>query len=76
MLKVKSICPGCGLCLPACPTGALMLKDGKAAVVGSCVECGLCVDVCPVKALVIEQEKKPVVETTKEVKKRGENSRV
>lgn len=70
MLKIKNTCPGCGLCLPACPTGALKLENGKAVIAGECIECGLCLPACPVKALSIEQEAKPP-ETTKEVKKRG-----
>jgi len=44
-------CTGCGLCLPACPFGALTL-DGTARVVEvRCAGCGVCVQVCPQGAL-------------------------
>lgn len=65
MLKVKSTCPGCGLCLSVCPTGALKLKKGRVILAGDCVECGLCLAACPVKALTL------VVDDRREVNRRA-----
>ncbi|PKN20207.1 MAG: hydrogenase, partial [Deltaproteobacteria bacterium HGW-Deltaproteobacteria-22] len=41
-------CPeNCGACLGACPTGALHLENGKAALdLGRCLFCGACATAC------------------------------
>jgi len=51
-------CTGCGLCVPACPTDALAVKDDKAQdkrtlflSYGDCIFCGLCEPVCPYQAV-------------------------
>ncbi|MCK6539172.1 MAG: 4Fe-4S binding protein [Anaerolineales bacterium] len=46
-------CNGCGLCMRACPTRALMLRDGKAVVTDplACEYSGLCEAVCPTGAI-------------------------
>ena len=41
-------CVGCGLCTKDCVSGAITLKDGKAAVTGEgCIFCGHCEAICP-----------------------------
>jgi NAD-dependent dihydropyrimidine dehydrogenase PreA subunit len=46
-------CTGCGDCLPACPTGALALVDGKARVArpDRCEYDGRCEPACPEGAI-------------------------
>ncbi len=62
-------CDGCALCLRACPTRALRLKDGKAVVSNplACEYSGSCEAVCPAQAItrpfeiiiaVVEERKK------------------
>lgn len=47
------LCDGCGLCVHACPTKALMLWEGKAIVANplACEYSGLCEAVCPTQAI-------------------------
>ena len=41
-------CSGCGMCVAACPAGAVSLHDHSIpAVSESCTECGICVEMCP-----------------------------
>ncbi len=41
-------CTGCGRCLEACPTGAIRLVDGVAAIeVSLCRGCQACLEACP-----------------------------
>jgi electron transfer flavoprotein alpha subunit len=51
-------CTGCESCVPACPFGALSMKEGIAAVDEKCTFCGACVDVCPVSAITLEKDEK------------------
>jgi electron transfer flavoprotein alpha subunit/NAD-dependent dihydropyrimidine dehydrogenase PreA subunit len=53
-------CTGCESCIPACPFGALSMKEGIAVVDEKCTFCGACVDVCPVSAITLEKEEKAV----------------
>ena len=50
-------CDGCGLCIPACPEGALQIIDGKARLVKEsfCDGLGACLGDCPRGALSVEE---------------------
>ena len=49
-------CNGCGECVEICPTGAIILQNGKAALDESlCEGCQVCVDSCPQSAIVIRE---------------------
>ena len=47
----KNTCTGCEACVSACPTEAIVMKDGKATITDACVDCGACVQECPVEAI-------------------------
>jgi Fe-S-cluster-containing hydrogenase component 2 len=50
-------CDGCGLCVPACPEGAIQIIDGKARLVSEiyCDGLGACLGHCPKDAITIEE---------------------
>jgi Pyruvate/2-oxoacid:ferredoxin oxidoreductase delta subunit len=50
-------CDGCGLCVPACPEGALRIVAGKAKLVSEiyCDGLGACLGECPQDAITIEE---------------------
>ncbi|RPJ10761.1 MAG: 4Fe-4S dicluster domain-containing protein, partial [Deltaproteobacteria bacterium] len=51
-------CTGCESCIPACPFGALSMKEGIAVVDEKCTFCGACDDVCPVSAITLEKDER------------------
>lgn len=48
-------CPGCGLCLRACPHGAIEGKKKKSHVIDSqtCQKCGICVSECKFDSIMV-----------------------
>ena len=51
---VDEKCPGCGLCVKACPQGAITFMGKKKPVVldeSKCIKCGACYDVCKLGAI-------------------------
>ena|SRR3989338_1528706 len=50
-------CNGCGLCIPNCPEGALLVIDGKVRLVSDiyCDGLGACIGHCPEGAITIEE---------------------
>jgi len=40
------LCTGCGECADICPTEAIRVVNGKAAITIDCIDCGACPRVC------------------------------
>lgn len=59
-------CTGCGVCVELCPTGALYLVDGKAAVDPAlCRECEACLAACPREAITLATHEVPAPEPSR-----------
>lgn len=44
----RDACKGCINCIKRCPTEAIRVRDGKAAIISErCVDCGECIRICP-----------------------------
>ncbi|MBW2203000.1 MAG: 4Fe-4S binding protein [Deltaproteobacteria bacterium] len=44
----ETLCNGCVLCMKACPTKAIRIKEDRLAEIqGYCIDCGECARVCP-----------------------------
>lgn len=59
-IEVKETCSGCGLCVKACPFGAIEIVEGKAQINDACTLCTVCVRVCPHKSITIERPTVPL----------------
>lgn len=50
-------CAGCAHCIRRCPTKALRIRGGKAALRKDwCIDCGECLKACPAGAIYVEQD--------------------
>ncbi len=50
-------CIGCSRCMKICPTEAIRINGGKAAIQEHrCIDCGKCYEVCPAQAVTIKDD--------------------
>ena len=47
-------CTGCRKCVPACPSGAIVIQDKKAVLTEACNWCGACVESCQFGSIILE----------------------
>jgi iron only hydrogenase large subunit-like protein len=55
----ETLCNGCVLCMKACPTKAIRVRNNLASIEGVCIACGECINVCPkgaIKALTTDKD--------------------
>ena len=68
----RNRCTGCGICLTACPTGAIRLADGGAKVwmdPAKCRHCFRCVSKCPQRAMKRYGQMMTAAEAVREIAK-------
>jgi electron transfer flavoprotein alpha subunit len=54
---IEDKCVGCGLCVKACPFGAISLKDKLAIIdLNRCTLCGACVEACKFDAIELKKK--------------------
>ena len=53
----RRVCVACGVCMKACPKGAISVWRGCYALVdaGKCVGCGLCAKTCPAGCIAVKE---------------------
>lgn len=53
----KKTCVACGVCMKACPKGAISIDRGCYALVeeAKCVGCGLCARGCPAGCITVKE---------------------
>jgi NADH-quinone oxidoreductase subunit F len=55
--NISEKCPNCGLCIKACPKGAITPVEKKKPVVldqAKCIKCGSCLDVCKLQMVEVK----------------------
>ncbi len=52
---IQEKCVGCGMCLRACPFGAIELENNIAVIKDKCVACGACIESCKFDAIIMRK---------------------